>query len=275
MQKSVTVEEAIHRGKWMIVYLSYLIFFLFLFCTIFFSVEYDSLKFATAGIIFSIASPFLYRYFVITQWKIWAYKNVRNVHQLRQKAFEEGLMYSQDNNAFFEFRSANQKEKLKELDQKFLEDDVFKDDSSLPTEMFIFFSIFKAVSNIIIWCGISFGVYAYLGGNDKKNILIILLILYLLFIQCRYLINRNPQIKLSNKGIQLENQELISWRNIKDEKLIVERNYGKLKIRKKYLTFYANDSYQSILINPLAISFKDLENVLQVYRVRYEKGNQY
>lgn len=274
MQNTVTVEKAIRRGKWIIIYPSFLIFALGIFLTICISVIYDNLKFATTGIVLGILLPFVYRFFVITPWKIWAFENVRNVHQLRQKAYEEGLTFSQDNVNFFEFRSTNQKEKLKKLDEKFLQEDVFQDDLLLSKEMIIYFSIFKAVCTIIIWGSIGFGSYIYFASIGKKAIIIVLLVVYIVFLNIRNLVNRNPQIKLSNKGIQLKSEEFFSWGNIRDEKLVVERNYGRLfKRRKKYLTFFADDSYQSILIDPLNISFDDLENALQVYRVRYENEN--
>lgn len=272
MQNSVTVDEALKIGKRVIKYPSIFIFIASIFFSIYFSVTYDNLNFIYLILTAGVIVPFVYKFFVITSWKIWAYENVRNVHQLRQKSCEEGLTYSQDNINIFEFRSKIQKEKLKKLEQKFLQDDVFQDDIFFPKELIIRFSVKTAILDILIWgSALGFGIYIY--TDYKGAILLILLSSYLLFLGVRNLINRKVQILINNKGIQLKNELLISWKNIKDEKLVVERNYGKMKIRKKYLSFSAGNSNQYIQINALDISFEILENAIEIYRVRYEKEN--
>lgn len=272
MQNSITVDEALKRGKRIIKYPSIFIFIASIFFSFYFSITYDNLNFIYVIITMGIIFPFVYKFFVITSWKIWAYENVRNVHQLRQKAFEERLTYSEDNINIFEFRSKSQKEKLKKLEQKFLQEDVFQDDIFLSKELIIHFSIYKAILDILIW-GSAFGFVTYVLNDNKFVIIIIVLGCYLVFLGIRNLLNRKPQILINNKGIQLKNDSLISWRNIKNEKLVVEPNYGKIKIRKKYLSFSVGNSNQYIEINPLDISFDSLENALEVYRVRYEKEN--
>ena len=271
MQKTISVKEAVQKGKWIIIYPSILMILLPIILSIYFSVVVDNLNIVYVGIVLGIILPFIYKFIIITRWKIWAFENVKNIHQLRQKAYEEGLTYSQDNKSLFEFRSNKQNEKLNELEQKFLQEDIFQDDISLPIEMIIYRSILKVISNIIIWgFALGYGIYIY---KDYKNALILILIaLYLIFLNLKNLVNRNPQILLSNKGIQLLNEQF-NWSEIKNEKLFVERNYGKFKRRKKYLTFSAENSNQSILIDPLNISHDDLEIALQSYRIRFEKSN--
>ncbi|MGQ7944924.1 hypothetical protein [Flavobacterium sp. WC2509] len=142
--------------------------------------------------------------------------------------------------------------------------------------MIIHFSIFKAVFGIIIWgSALCMGIH-FFNTITKAVIIILLLAPYLLFLKVKNLLNREPQILISDKGIQLENERLISWRNIKDEKLVVEKYYGRYPIghiRKKYLSFSTEYSNYNILINPLDISFTNLENALQGYRARYENDH--
>jgi hypothetical protein len=269
MQNSITVREAIKRGKRIIIYPSRLMIFLSILSSVYLAVVYDNLNILYVGIGLGAILPFAYKFVIITRWKIWAFENVRNVHQLRQKAYEEGLIFSQDNSNFFEFRSAHQQNELEKLDQKFLQEDVFQDDVLIPEEMIIHFSILKAVFSIIIWgSALCFGIYIY--NRNAKAIVIIGLTAYILFLKSKNLVNREPQILINNSGIQLENEKLISWREIKDERLVVEKNYGRAKIRKKYLSFSTENSSYNILINSLDISFGNLENALQVYRFRYE-----
>lgn len=272
MKETVTVDEAIKKGKRVIKYPSVLLLILAILFSICFTIAYDNLDILYILLTISIIIPFLYKFIVITPWKIWAYENVRNVHQLRQKAIEEGLIYSENNINVFEFRSKNQIDKLKKLEQKFLQEDVFQDDISLSKELIIRFSVYKAILDIIIW-GSALGFVIYVLSDNKFVIIIIVFGCYLVFLGLRNLINRKPQILINTKGIQLKNEQLYSWQNIEDEKLVVERNYGKLKRRKKYLSFSIGNSNQYIEINSLDISFDSLENALEGYRVRYEKEN--
>ena len=273
MENSVTVSEAIQRGKRIITYPSRLMIFLPILLSIYFAVAYKNLNFIYIGIPLGGILPFTYKFIMITRWKIWAFENVRNVHQLRRKAYEEGLTLSQDNDNFFEYRSENQKEKLEKLEQKFLQEDVFQEDGTLPKEMILHFSIFKVVFSIVLWgIALCFGIHFF--NKDPKALIILLFSVYFLFLKSKNLVNREPQILISDKGIQLENERLISWKNIKDERLVVKKNYGRYpigQIRKKYLSFSTEYSNYNVLINPLDISFANLENALQEYRGRYEK----
>lgn len=275
MNDSVTVSDAIRKGKQFILYPSVLMILLPILFGVYFSVSYNNLNIIYIGIALGLILPFAYKFIVITKWKIWAFENVRNVHLLRKKAYEAGITFSQDNINYFEFRSKIQKKKLEELDRKFLEKDVFNDDLLIPTEMIIHFSIFKAIINIIIWgCVLWFGIYLF---NDIKykfpSTIIIFVSIYFLFIKFKNLANRKPQILMNNKGIQIQNDEFISWFYIKNEEIVVQRNYGKIKMKKKYLSFFVENSEKFVLINFYDISSAKLEYVLQVYRVRYQKNN--
>lgn len=58
--------------------------------------------------------------FMITKWRVSAFENVRNVHELKKRAIEEKLIWSDGN--FFEkteIRNSQEKIKLKELQKKF------------------------------------------------------------------------------------------------------------------------------------------------------------
>ena len=81
------------------------------------------------------------------------------------------------------------------------------------------------------------------------------------------LFNRNPQIIINDLGIQLKDDKIIEWKDIKSE-IVYGKLTGKLNYN-KYLSFNGID----ILINDYDISMKELENLLQVYRTRYKKNN--
>lgn len=111
----------------------------------------------------------VWSYFVV-EWKIWAYENVRNVHELQRKAIDEKLIWA--SGSWFEkteFKNNKQKQKLKQLNTKFHEKDFFKDDISVPKETIIYYSKITISVLLILFLGTSFlGAYLLV----EKNILV-------------------------------------------------------------------------------------------------------
>ena len=58
--------------------------------------------------------------FTITKWRIWAFSNVRNVHELKKKAIQEKLIWN-DGSKFekTEIKTSKDKKFLKEIAKKF------------------------------------------------------------------------------------------------------------------------------------------------------------
>src|SRR5690606_8381098 len=82
------------------------------------------------AVVFAIGFGFAWLYwsYFITKWKVWAFENVRNVHELKRKAIENSLIWRDD--VFFEkteIRNTSDKQKLNKLDQKFQQKDIFKE----------------------------------------------------------------------------------------------------------------------------------------------------
>ena len=71
---------------------------------------------------------------------------------------------------------------------------------------------------------------------------------------------------INDNGIRLKNENLISWDKIYNDR-VYSQSSGKSSTN--YLAF--ND--EKIEIDDLSIQFEKLENLLHVYRVRYEKNN--
>ena len=65
--------------------------------------------------------------YMITKWRVWAFENVRNVHELKKRAIQEKLIWA-DGNIFekTEIRNWEDKQKLKKLERKFEKEDVDK-----------------------------------------------------------------------------------------------------------------------------------------------------
>jgi len=208
----------------------------------------------------------LWSYFVM-EWKIWAYENVRNIHELQRKAVEEKLIW--DSGSWFEkteFKNYEQKQKLKQLEKKFLEKDIFRDDISVPKETIIFYSRNTIAFLLVLYIGISaLGAY-FLFEKEYFGLLFMALGLYLTYDQFKKIKDKSHQIVINDKGIILKNENLISWNKIYNDRVYSQSN-GKSSTN--YLAF--ND--EEISIDDLGITFSELEKLLHVYRVRYEKNS--
>jgi len=79
------------------------------------------------------------------------------------------------------------------------------------------------------------------------------------------MLNTNPQIIISDEGIQIAQENKIVWKDIESD-FVYDKWTGRLN-HNKYLSLNNVD----IMINDYNISMKELENLLHVYRVRYEK----
>ncbi|WP_343695332.1 hypothetical protein [Flavobacterium sp.] len=260
MKKEITVDKAINKGQLKLIFLPLLIFFIFIGLGLFF----EKNQFIGAWImLISLFLGFIFRWltwsFFVNRWKIWAFENVQNVHELKQKAIEQKLIW-RDGSWFekTEFKSQKQKTKLKELEKKFLKKDVYKDDINVPKETKIFYSKFTLITNISIYF-FSFSFIAfYIFENIIIRIVLVVIAVFLNYSLIKKLINREPQIIINDLGIKFESKKLIPWNKIQNEHVITN-----------FLVF--NDT--SIETEYLNIKTSKLEKLLRVYRVRFENNS--
>jgi uncharacterized coiled-coil protein SlyX len=108
---------------------------------------------------------------MITKWRVWAFENVRNVHELKKRAIQEKLI-SADSSIFekTEIRTAKDKERLRLLAHKFEQDDLFQDDLTIANETTIYYSKGKNLIEMIGMLG-CFGVGIYLLTKTDSYIL--------------------------------------------------------------------------------------------------------
>lgn len=265
MREEITVNEALKKGRIKLIYLPISIIVGFIGLGLLFKEnqsigEWILLLNLIAGILLAWLT---WSYFV-NDWKIWAYENVRNIHELQRKAVEEKLIW--ESGSWFEkteFKSQEQKIKLKALEKKFLEKDVHKDNLSVPKETLIFYSKTALVFLLIIRLGmISIGIY-FLWEENYFVSFLIAIGLYLTYEQIKKLRDNEPQISINDKGIKLKNKKLVSWENIHNDKVFTKTN-GKNSTN--YLAF----NNEMVDIGELTVKFEELENLLHVYRVRNE-----
>jgi hypothetical protein len=268
MEGLVTVEQALSKGRWQLKYLPMIATFGCIGLGFFLS-----FKGICGGWIYPVCfiSGFalgwlVWSYFVV-KWKIWAYENVRNINELERKAVEEQLIWS--SGSWFEkteFKDYQQKQRLKQLEKKFLEKDIYKDDVSVPKETVIYYSRITIIFLLVLYLGISVLGGYFLFEEEYFGLLFLGFGLYLSYNQINKVNDKSPQIVINDEGIRFKNENLISWDKIYNDRVYSESS-GKSSTN--YLVF--ND--EKIEIDDLSIQFEKLENLLNVYRVRYEKNN--
>jgi hypothetical protein len=275
MTENVSVEKALKKGSLQLVLMPFII----ISAVGGLSGYLNHLNiFKTPETIIAIIGGFVlgwyYWSYAVVNWKIWAFENVRNVHELKRKAIENNLIW-QDGSWFekTERKSEDQKRKLKYLERKFLIEDVYFDDITVSKETKIYFSkpsqIFLLIMGLGFICLVLW-LYSTSERFDAYCFIIIPVGLWLIISSVRKLLNKNPQLILNEIGITISNNESFSWFAIKNEN-IISKQHG--KHRSQYLSFYANKQLYEIQIDELGTSFKKIEKLIRVYRVRHQKNN--
>ena len=204
--------------------------------------------------------------FMITKWRIWAFDNVRNVHELKKRAIQEKLIWNDGN--IFEKTEIRNKDDISKLK------DEYREDYSLPPKMEIHYSkaynYFELGVSILI---IGVGIYFFTKGETKQYILGAIMSgigLYSTIKESRKALDIKPKIIIDSKGIQTKNVEFKNWSNIESEE-VVQEGYG--KSAKSYLTyFYDKNEFEKIEIDSLNVTHRELENIIRTYRIRNNKN---
>ncbi|MEP5341583.1 MAG: hypothetical protein ABJL44_03290 [Algibacter sp.] len=209
---------------------------------------------------------------MITKWKIWAFENVRNVHELKKRAIAEKLIWN-DGKIFekTEIRSSEQKKKLKLLEKKFEKKDVFKEDYSVPKSKKIYYSKTTNLIQMFIMLACSvLGIYLILDSESYIiGSLFIIGGIYYAYKHFKKSTITEPQIKINDKGIETINVNFKNWNEIKNEEVIFINNG---KNSNAYLNFDFKGGYESLEIDDFDITPKEMENLLRTYRIRNEKN---
>ncbi|MDT7832463.1 hypothetical protein RQM59_08735 [Flavobacteriaceae bacterium S356] len=273
MREQISVDKAITRGHLMI----NLPVMIIMFGTPGVSMYLFSEKLIpnwSIGISFFLGFGLAWAYwsYAITKWRIWAFENVRNVHELKKKAIEQGLVWK-DNSWFnkTEIKTASDQQKWTELEKKFEKKDIFKEDRSVPSQSIIYYSKIKNTYEFLLMllCLVG-GLYLLI--KPDSYILGTLLTLvggYFGFKELKQVLDTNPQINLDNNGIKTINTEFKSWSEIKNEEVLME---GTGKSREFYLIYDYNEGFEKLKIDDFNISPKKLENLIRTYRIRNNKN---
>ena len=226
------------------------------------------------GVSFFLGFGFAWVYwsYGITKWRIWAFENVRNVHELKKKAIEQGLVWK-DNSWFnkTEIKSYSDKQKWNLLKKKFEKKDVFKEDYQAPKKSIIYYSKIKnSYEFLMMLACLALGIILLL-TSDSYIIGSILTLtgIYFSYNELKQIFDTNPQIIIDDKGIETITTEFHKWSEIKNEEILME-GFG--KNREFYLFYnFSNNNSEKLKIDDYNISPKKLEKLLRTYRIRNKK----
>ena len=231
------------------------------------------------GIVVGFVVGFVLAWFIwslmITKWRLWAFDNVRNVHELNKRAIQEKLIWN-DGNIFekTEIRTREDQQQLKKIERKFARDDVYREDYSLPPKTEIYYSkgtsYFELAASLL---AMGVGLYMYTHANTQSYVLGTIMIcigVYGIIKESRRAFNPTPQMVIDNKGLTTKKVGYREWAAIEGEE-VVQEGYG--QSAKSYLTyFYDGNQFEKVTIDALNVSHKELENIIRTYRMRHGKN---
>ncbi|EDP97911.1 hypothetical protein U8527_18130 [Kordia algicida OT-1] len=218
--------------------------------------------------------------YMITKWRIWAFENVRNVHELKKRAVQEKLIW-EDGSMFekTEIRNWEDKQKLKKLERKFEKEDVYREDHNLPPKTEIYYSKthnYVELSVSLLLIGV--GSFLLFGSAENSPFYGGALFAFGLYSLVKYLIkvsNTKPHIIIDANGIQTKNVAFKDWSVISEEEVLQEGYGNTSKSFLGYCYHHGNEHdyfYEKIEINELNVDTQMLENILRTYRIRYTKN---
>jgi hypothetical protein len=137
--KEVSVQEALHEGKKRLE-IPFIVALFLSFSFLSFLFVFNAISFL--WLILLMPTIFIVPYYLLSreyfQWQIWAFENVRNVHELKEKAIQWGLISSWEEK--FLKPSPMEKAALDRLQRKFEQPDDFIDDLNVPPIVQVYYS---------------------------------------------------------------------------------------------------------------------------------------
>ncbi|MBK8564571.1 MAG: hypothetical protein IPN76_14860 [Saprospiraceae bacterium] len=220
------------------------------------------------GMIAGIGFAWLWWSFFIVKWRLWAFKNVRNVHELKTRAIQKGLIWPDD--SFFnktEIWNDEDKAEWQLIQRKFKIEDIYEDDSAVPREAIIYFSKTKNYAEMAVFLFVlGFGLFSLLVAKEWLfGLPCSILGVYLTLRSYKKAANNSPQIILTDNGIMTANTQFHPWRLISNETVVQEQNGKYVNI---YLIYYHPGGKEKISIDDYDTNYDKLHHLLKTYRLR-------
>lgn len=275
----VTVNTAIKRGQLSVNLPVMLIMFSVLGLCIFLVTDKQAPGYLIlASILLAPLTGWIYWSFVITRWRIWAFTNVDNVHELKSRAISCQLIWP-DGHIFekTEIRTKKEKEIIKDLDKRFLENPpkrkVLNDDPTVPSTTVVFYSKKYLLVEMIIFgvASLLLGIYVFV-TSDHWIIGTFFGIMgaYIIIKDIVKLTNDRAQLTLDQNGIKVKDKHY-PWLEISNVTITAASNKW-FTYSNKWLTLETDRGMINETVDDFDISITDLEHRINVYLLRSEQA---
>lgn len=276
----LTVNKAIKKGHQMVNYPVFAIMIVGFGLTIYFlSLKLDSIF---AGLFGCATFIFMWLWWSlhIVKWKILAFGNVRNVHELKRKAIEQQLIWNDD--SWFnktEIWTNEQKRLWFDIENKFLKEDEFEsiyDNGKIPDETILSNSkgLKWLYGAMIVGCLI-LAITQIRDGQIFMALFLLGVSIYGGVFLLPKVLDITPQIVLSNRGMKIKEAHFVSWNKIKKANVVLQG-------RGKGIKWYLDIDYRSkdsngklgdyIDISYLELNPEKIERLIKIYRLREKKN---
>lgn len=268
MKYNVSVDKALAKGKWLCIVLPLLSLLVPLAGSFYFLAITKSGWFVGAGFLVGLILSFICWGFTVVHWKIWAYTNVRNLHELKKRAINDKLIHP-DGSFFnrFEIMSTSQRQTLATLERRFSEPDVYSDDAAVAPATYLYISTRKIYEQIglSVLC-FAAAPYIFFSSDKTKEKFVAAVVLFAGFLFVYYAIKlyrtKKPQLILDEEGIRVPETGLMPWDEIYDDNIVLENKEHVFK-------FYHNGNRVEVNIENLKIKEKELRHLINVYKARH------
>jgi len=209
-------------------------------------------------------------------WKFWAFSRVSNAHELKKRLITLNEI-SEESTFFKRIENCTENDrKYWKLRLKFAREDIFVDDKTIPSEIVIHYSKTMGILAIVLLVPIfAFGILLLIFAIDENNsvgaifssFFSIVSLIGGYFYGYKKLKNREPQLILSNKGIENSKTGFHKWEEIEEYNIITGRQ--------AYLRYTHSKGKECIGISYLNIKNNGikLSKLLMVYRERNKLQN--
>jgi hypothetical protein len=270
---TVSVRQAIIRAKFTVIIPAAAAIILGLCLSVMVVMRYHEEPWPFVGcFIASIVLGWLYWSVAITHWRIWAFENVRNVHDLKRNAIRAKIIWSDKSFAEkTEIRTVEQRERLHKIARKFDHEDVYHDDLSIPKETRIGYSRISIFFGLFVLpvLGLGFGIYLYIKeGNYYLLPVAAALSIFLIYQSAKKALSKKAIIILNESGIQLQGLPFLNWDDVTHAEVVFEQRG---KYQQHLLVVGTHIHFGKVDIGELDTNFEKLEHLIRVYRIRFEK----
>ncbi len=269
MFKTVTAYEAISRGDKII---STPISIIFIICiglpAILFHVAELSPWYILLGFVLGSITSWIYWSYAIVKWRVWAFTNVNDIHRLKELAKKHKFIGVGDwMSAKTEIWDTEQREHWEQIEKRLSTTEAsFIDNLKIPNETILVES--KRTSMIISTSLLLFLLIGLFSAILNKHYFvavglfttaaIIAFFMYRNYIKKKYII-------LNEEGISTDKIQFYSWGQIRHEEVnhLGEGDYN--------FTYKHPEGWEEISIVDYIESHEQLEELLYIYRKRYER----